>query len=277
MTSSTTLNPGQKPDWYGAYLFDLDGTIYLGEQVLPTVAESLQRIRRRGIPIRFLSNNPTKHPADYLDKLTRLGIEVHPGEVFNTLVSTTHWLRQHRADAVVYPIGQEPLIQALADAGIAMSNDPAEIDIVLASYDRSFTYQKLQIAFDALRFHQRAVLMSTNPDRYCPFPGGRGEPDAAAIVAAIEACTQVSCERTFGKPSALLLEIVMADLQLPVQQAVMVGDRLATDIAMGLQAGMGAALVLTGDSTLEEAQALPAAQQPTVILEQLAQLLPPST
>lgn len=275
MTSGHSPNPDAGQRWYSAYLFDLDGTIYLGEELLPTVAQTLQRIRERAIPIRFLSNNPTKRPVDYLDKLTRLGVEVAPGEVVNTLVSATHWLKTHRPQAVVYPIGEEPLVQALAEAGIAMSDDPAQIDIVLASYDRTFTYQKLQIAFDALWFHRRAVLMSTNPDRYCPFPGGRGEPDAASIVAAIEACAQVSCERTFGKPSPLLLQIVMADLQLPAQQAVMVGDRLMTDIAMGLQAGMAAALVLTGDSTLDEARALPEQQQPTRVLENLAQLLPP--
>lgn len=262
------------PQWYTAYLFDLDGTIYLGDQLLPTVVETLARLRDRQIPVRFLSNNPTRSPAQYLDKLTGMGLAVEASEIINSLVTTTGWLRTHRPDAVVFPIGEQPLIDALAQAGLAMSDDPSRIDVVLASYDRGFDYRKLQIAFDALWFHQRAVLMSTNPDRYCPFPGGRGEPDAGAIVAAIEACSGVTCERTFGKPSAQMLEVVGAELGVPLSEAIMVGDRLATDIAMARRAGMDAALVLTGDATGEEADLVAAAERPTWVIERLADLLP---
>ncbi len=260
--------------WYGAYLFDLDGTIYLGDEVLPGVVATLARIRERGLPVRFLSNNPTKSPAEYLDKLARFGIAAQRSEIVNTLVTTTGWLRTHRPDAVVFPIGEQPLIEALAAAGIAMSDDPARIDVVLASYDRGFDYRKLQIAFDALWFHRRAVLMSTNPDRYCPFPGGRAEPDAAAIVAAIEASTGVVCERTFGKPSAQMLEVIGDGLGVPLSEAIMVGDRLATDIAMARRAGMDAALVLTGDSRREHIDAVPESERPTWVLETLVDLLP---
>lgn len=260
--------------WYGAYLFDLDGTIYLGEHLLPTVGQALARIRERGIPVRFLSNNPTRSPADYLAKLARLGIAVDASEVVNTLITTTHWLARNRPGAVVFPIGEQPLVDALAEAGIEVSDDPSRIDIVLASYDRTFTYRKLQIAFDAIWFHRRAVLMSTNPDRYCPFPRGRGEPDAASIVAAVEACTGATCERTFGKPSRLMLDVIMDELGTPLSSAVMVGDRLATDIAMARRAGMDAALVLTGDSCASEVAARPEAERPTWVLERLVDLLP---
>ena len=260
--------------WYGAYVFDLDGTIYLGDQLLPTVADTIRRLHERGIPVRYLSNNPTRSVIEYLDKLGRLGVPVERGEVVNTLVSTTMWLRANRSDAVVYPIGEEPLLRALEEAGIQISDDPARIDIVLASYDRTFEYRKLQIAFDALWFHRRAVLMSTNPDRYCPFPGGRGQPDAASIVAAIEASTGAVCERTFGKPSELMAQIVLETVSAEPSNAVMVGDRLATDIAMGVTAGMDTALVLTGDSGRDEVARLPESMRPTYVLEQLSELLP---
>ncbi|MEA5118617.1 MAG: HAD-IIA family hydrolase [Propionicimonas sp.] len=255
-------------------MFDQDGTIYLGDELLPTVAEALSRIRERGIPVRFLSNNPTKSPAEYLAKLNRLGLQADPAEIVNTLVTTTHWLREHRRGAVGYPIGEEPLHRALIEAEIEISDDPARIDIVLASYDRTFEYRKLQIAFDALWFHKRAVLMSTNPDRYCPFPGGRGEPDAASIVAAIEASTGVVCERTFGKPSRQMLDVIMDDLGVPLESAVMVGDRLMTDVAMGRRAGMDAALVLTGDSSVADIAKVIEADRPTWVLERLIDLLP---
>ena len=97
---------------------------------------------------------------------------------------------------------------------------------MVASYDRGFDYRKLQIAFDAIWYHRRARLVTTNPDRWCPFPGGRGEPDAGAIVAAIEACTGVACEVNAGKPDPLMLEAAMELLGLEATDCVMVGDRL---------------------------------------------------
>ena len=261
--------------WYDAYFLDLDGTTYLGSELLPSVAETVRRLHERGIPVRYLSNNPTRSVEEYREKLTRLGLAVQPGEIVNTLVSTTAWLRTNRPDAVVYPIGEAPLLRALAEAGIETSDDPARIDIVLASYDRTFEYRKLQIAFDALRFHGRAVLMSTNPDRFCPFPGGHGQPDAASIVAAIEACTEVVCERTFGKPSQLMAQMALGTVAAQAADTVMVGDRLATDIAMGIAAGMDTALVLTGDSRREEVASLPVGLRPKYVLGGLADLLPP--
>lgn len=262
------------PRWYRAYVFDMDGTVYLGDGLLPGAREIIERIRTHGAAVRFVSNNPTLRLLDYEAKMERLGLPVQPRELVTSLVSTTRWLRHNRPEAVVFPIGEAPLVEALAAAGIATSDDPAEIDIVLASYERGFTYRKLQIAFDALWFHRRATLMSTNPDRFCPFPGGRGEPDAASIVAAIEASTQVKLQRTFGKPSALMAEMALDGLDVPPRDAIMVGDRLHTDIAMGRRHGMDAALVLTGDSSRDDIASVPEAERPTHVLESLAELLP---
>ena len=262
------------PGWYGAYVFDLDGTLYLGDQLLPGARDVIGRIRDRGLPIRFVSNNPTHDPAQYYAKLDRLGLDLRPGELVTSLAATTGWLTRHRPDATVFPIGERPLLDALQTAGLRVSEDPSEIDIVLASYDRTFTYRKLQIAFDALWFHRRAVLMSTNPDRFCPMPNGRGEPDAASIVAAIEAATGVTCERTFGKPSPTMLEVVTTSLGVPSADILLVGDRLATDVAMARAAGMDGALVLTGDSSRADLAALPEEERPTWVVEHLADILP---
>ena len=237
---------------YDAYLFDLDGTLYLGDELLPGAERTVRALRERGKVIRFLSNNPTKSPEQYADKLTRMGIPAKVEEITTSIVTTLWWLRAHHPDAVLFPIGEEPLCEALSGAGFALSDDPEEIDIVIASYDRGFTYSKLQIAFDALWFHKRAILIQTNPDRYCPFPGGRGEPDAAAITAAIEACAQVRCQASMGKPSPLMLEAALAGLDIPLQRCLMTGDRLGTDIRMALDAGMDAALVFTGETKRED-------------------------
>ena len=116
--------------------------------------------------------------------------------------------------------------------------------------------------------------VQTNPDRYCPFPGGRGEPDAAAITAAIEACSGVACSVNLGKPGPIMVAQAIAGLDVAPGDVCMVGDRLATDIAMGRLAGMASALVLTGDSTAADAAAAPAQQRPDYVLDTLDQLLP---
>jgi HAD superfamily hydrolase (TIGR01450 family) len=269
--------PAAGPDaLFQGYVFDLDGTVYLGDELLPGAGRLLNRLRELGRRVAFVSNNPTRDPEMYVDKLRRLGVEASVPEVLNTVVTMTRWLSRHHPDATVFPIAEEPLCRALADAGIRMSDRPEEIDIVVASYDRGFDYRKLQIAFDAIWFHRRARLVTTNPDRYCPFPGGRGEPDAGAIVAAIEACTGATCEVNAGKPDPLMLEAAMDLLGLDVGDCVLVGDRLSTDIRMARAAGMASALVLTGDTTAEALAAAPPGDRPTWVLDRVDRVLPPS-
>ena len=259
---------------YEAYVFDMDGTIYLGDDLLPGAARLVTELRRREIPVRFLSNNPTRDPDMYAAKLTRLGLPTGVDDIANTVVTTVRWLMDHRPGAVVFPIAEEPLCRALVAAGIEISEDPSRIDIVISSYDRHFDYRKLQIAFDAIWFHRRAELIETNPDRYCPFPGGRGEPDCAAITAAIEACTGTRKVASLGKPDPVMVEEALRGLDVAPADCLMIGDRLMTDVAMAVDAGMASGLVLTGDSTREQAEALPADRQPTYVVDRVDELLP---
>jgi HAD superfamily hydrolase (TIGR01450 family) len=265
------------PDtFFDAYLFDLDGTIYLGSELLPDARELIETLRNQGAKTVFLSNNPTRDPDMYIAKLTGLGIEVERDEIINTVVTTVLWLKQHHPDAVVFPIAEEPLVNALREAGIRLSEDPAEIDVVVASYDRGFTYRKLQIAFDALWQRDHVKLITTNPDRYCPFPGGKGEPDAAAIVAAIEASAGVTCAANMGKPDRIMIDTVVAHLGVEPANTVMVGDRLETDIRMAVNAGMKSALVLTGDSQLADVEQTAHEFRPTFVIPGVGGLLPRS-
>jgi HAD superfamily hydrolase (TIGR01450 family) len=259
---------------YKAYAFDLDGTIYLGDHLLPGAKRLIEELRARALPVRFLSNNPTKDPEQYAAKLARLGLPTPVSEIVNTVVTMTRWLLEHAPDATVYPISEPPLIRALDRAGIRMSSDPAQIDIVIASYDRTFTYEKLQIAFDAIWFHKRARLVATNPDRFCPFPGGRGEPDCAAIIAAVEACTGARCEANTGKPDPAMLHAALAGLDADPGECVMVGDRLSTDIRMALDTGLAAALVLTGETKAGDLGRLPAGDSPQFVLDRIDRILP---
>jgi HAD superfamily hydrolase (TIGR01450 family) len=253
---------------YDGYIFDLDGTIYLGDILLPGAVELLAALRAEGRRVAFLSNNPTKTREQYVAKLRAMGVEAELSEVVNSSHVMVQWLLEHAPGATLFVCGEPPLIGELEAAGFPMSERAGEIDIVVASFDRTFVYHKLQVAFDAIRAGAR--LVATNPDRFCPVPGG-GEPDAAAIIAAIEACTNTRCEVNVGKPSPIMARTVSAMLGLPPERCIMVGDRLATDIAMGANAAMATALVLTGDSGRADLPAAPA--QPTYVIERLLELL----
>ncbi|KAB8139617.1 HAD-IIA family hydrolase [Chloroflexia bacterium SDU3-3] len=228
---------------YDGYIFDLDGTIYLGDAALPGAVETLATLRAAGRKIAFLSNNPTHTREAYVQRLRRLGVDASIDQIINSSLVMTRWLLREAPGARLFVIGEQPLIDELVAAGFALSERAGEIDVVVASFDRTFTYHKLQVAFDAIRAGAR--LVATNADRYCPVPGG-GQPDAAAIIAAIEACTSTRIEQVVGKPSPITVAEVAALLQLPLERCIMVGDRLETDVAMGVRAGMASALVLTG-------------------------------
>jgi HAD superfamily hydrolase (TIGR01450 family) len=259
---------------YEGYVFDLDGTIYLGDGLLPGAKRLILKLRELGKRVVFVSNNPTKDPKMYAEKLGALGLKTPASEIVNTIVTMTEWLLRERPEATVFPISEEPLKNSLSEAGIRMSEDPEEIDIVIASYDRTFDYRKLQIAFDAIWFYGQAMLVTTNPDRYCPFPGGRGEPDAAAIVAAIEACTGAKCQVNVGKPDPIMLERVTDLIGLDAKECVMCGDRLYTEIQMAKGAGMPSAVVLTGETTEKDLAGEPQENLPDYTLERIDQLVP---
>jgi HAD superfamily hydrolase (TIGR01450 family) len=266
---------GPRPDrLFPAYVFDLDGTIYLGDDLLPGARRLVEALRERDVAVRFVSNNSTRDPEQYSAKLAGLGLPTPVEEIVNTTVTMTRWLLENRPGAVVFPIAEEPLHRALANAGIRVSEDPSEIDVVIASYDRGFDYRKLQIAFDAIRVHRRAILVATNPDRFCPLPGGRGEPDAAAVTAAVEACTGTACVAHVGKPDPAMLAAALAGVDVAPGDTLVVGDRLTTDIRMGLDAGTATALVLTGDTSADDLRGLPEAEAPAFVVERIDTLLP---
>lgn len=264
MSSSST------PERYFAgYLFDLDGTVYLGEAILPGAGDTLLTLRRRGSRTIFISNNPTHKRSDYADKLTRLGVPTPVEDILTSPLVLVDFLQSRMPGARLFVIGEEPLCDELRRAGFELIEDSQHVDAVIASFDRTFVYRKLQIAFDAIRAGAR--FFATNPDRYCPVPGG-GEPDCAAIIAAIEACTDTHVEAVVGKPSHYMVEAALDLMKLPAAECLMTGDRLETDVYMGQAAGMSTALMLTGTTS---ASALAASSiQPTYILHKLSDLLP---
>jgi HAD superfamily hydrolase (TIGR01450 family) len=260
---------------YEGYILDLDGTVYLGDVLLPGAERLIRKLRELDRRVVFLSNNPTGDPQMYADKLTGLGLPTSASEIVNTVVTMVRWLLRNYPGATVFPIGEVPLKRSLREAGIKTSEHPEQIDFVIASYDRTFDYRKLQIAFDAIWYHERARLITTNLDRYCPLPDGRGEPDAAAVIGAIEACTGAKCEANVGKPDPIMLTTALDLLGLRQKDCVMTGDRLYTDIRMALDVGMSCAVVLTGETTAELLRKEPRENRPTYILNRVDRLIPP--
>lgn len=253
---------------FNAYIFDLDGTVYLGNALLPTAGETISTLRESGKRTLFLSNNPTQTRESYAAKLTRLGLPTPAADVVNSSYVMVDFLRQELPGARLFVVGEESLRGELAGAGFELTDDTGRIDAVIASFDRTFDYRKLQIAFDAIG--NGARFFATNGDRYCPVPGG-GQPDAAAMIAAIEACTNTKVEAVVGKPSSYMAQAILRLVNAPPSDCIMIGDRLETDVLMGLNAGMAGALTLTGATG--EADLAKSTIKPTYVIRQLADLL----
>jgi len=225
------------------WLFDLDGTVYLGEVLLPGAAETIGALRADGRRVAFLSNKPLYTRGDYAEKLTRLGIPATTEEVINSSIVLARHLRKLDPGAPVFVIGEPPLIGELREHGFEVRND-ADVRWVVIAFDRTFDYAKLNTALQAVRRHD-ARLIATNPDRTCPVEGGE-IPDCAGMIAAVEAVTGKSVEAVVGKPSPIILEVALEALGVGAGDCVIVGDRIETDIVMGRRLGLATVLVLSG-------------------------------
>ncbi len=253
---------------FDGYVFDLDGTVYLGDRLLPGAKETLGELKRLSRVV-YLTNKPLQMPADYAAKLTALGIETSPEEVISSTDALLFYLGEHAPEARLFVIGEEPLVGLLRGRGYEVLERAGGVDVVVVSFDRTFDYRKLKVAFDAVRGGARIV--ATNPDAYCPTPDG-GLPDCAAMLAAVEASTGVRAEAVVGKPSLHMARTVLDRLGLPARDVLLVGDRLATDVRLAKKAGMAGALVLTGATTLDEA--VDSGDRPDYMIGGLGELLP---
>ncbi len=249
------------------YLLDLDGTVYRGERLIPGAAEAVAELRRRGRRIVFLSNKPLYSRRDYAEKLTRLGIPTPQDEVINSSLVLARFLAREAPGARVFAIGELPLLLELCRAGLELCEDPERIQYVVAAFDRTFDYRKLNIAFQALK--RGARFIATNPDRTCPVEGGE-IPDAAGVIAALEATTGRKVELVLGKPSEHMVRAALEVLGLSARECVMVGDRLETDIRMAKENGLIAVLTLTGVSSQEDIGT--SAWKPDHVIESIAEL-----
>jgi len=254
---------------YPGYVLDLDGTVYLGEELLPGAADALGALRAAGSRLVFLSNKPLERPAAYAAKLRTMGVAAADGDVVSSIDALVAYLDEHPPVRGILAITEPLLAEILVEAGHTVSRDPAAVDLVVVSWDRTFDYDKLERAFRAVRAGARIV--ATNPDPYCPTPDG-GLPDCAAMLAAIEVATGAKAEAIVGKPSSHMARVALDRIGLRAGDVVMVGDRLLTDVGMAHANGMIGALVLTGATSVADLPPAPAG--PEFVLEDLGQLIP---
>ena len=228
---------------YDAFIFDLDGTIYRGEDIILNADKTINTLKKLGKKLLFISNKTTGTVNDYYTFLKSFGLNIEKSEILNSTIVLKNYLIDNYKKATFYAIGEELFINEITSAGLTYSEDPEKINIVLITLDRTLNYKKLEIAANALE--RGARFFAANIDDTCPVTGGEVL-DAGATISALEKRTHRKLELHFGKPSKFMMDAVLKLLDSDKANTLLIGDRLETDIAMGNKFGIDTALVSTG-------------------------------
>ena len=256
-------------DGVEAIFLDLDGTIYLGGELIPGALDFLKRCNEKGIKRFFLSNNSSRSVKQYLKKLHNFGIPAEEKDVLLSTHDLLSWLAKNDITQT-WLIGTEGMREMLEERGITTNSENPEY--VVLGYDTEINYEKISIA--SIHMHAGVPLVASHPDMVCPSPDG-GLPDVGAYLAMLKATTGVDPKHITGKPNAGMIMHKIEELGLKPEKCAMVGDRLYTDIAMANRAGCVGVLVLSGEATMEDVAKLDegAEQMPTIIVNSVAELL----
>ncbi|MFB6080221.1 MAG: HAD-IIA family hydrolase [Haloferacaceae archaeon] len=247
---------------------DVDGTLLRGDDPIPGARAGLTALREAGASCLFVSNNPTKAPAAYRDRLRAAGFEATAEEVVTSGTTTVAYLREHHPDARLFVIGEAGLRTQLSEADFPLVAEPSTAEVVVASIDREFTYDRLREALWALS-DEEVAFVGTDPDAV--IPGGEGRmPGSGAIIAAVAGVAGRDPDAVLGKPSPTARRLVRDRLDCPPEACLVVGDRLDTDVALGERAGMTTVLVRTG--VTDGADLAASTFSPDHVLDSLADL-----
>lgn len=246
------------------YVFDMDGTIYLGGIVFESAVRFIKELRKQGKKILFFTNNASHSTEFYIEKLTRLGFEPTENEVMTSGDVTCEYLLKHRAGKSVYLVGTEELNRVFRNKNVPLT-DGSSADIVVTSFDTELTYEKMKNACQLIM--RGSEYLSTHPDFNCPTEDGF-IPDSGAISAFVTASTGVY-PTYFGKPYETAIEMMCSFTGVSKEDAVIFGDRLYTDIALGKRAGVTAVLVLTGETKESDLASCAEDQMPDMVYPSL--------
>lgn len=244
------------------YVFDLDGTVYLGNTVFDFAVKFINNLRKNGKNILFFTNNAS-HTADfYLKKLTHMGFSTSEKEIMTSGDVTAEFLLRHRRGKSVYLVGTDELLKNFRARGIKIiGENEAQADIVVTSFDTTLTYNKLNAACRYIR--SGAEYISTHPDFNCPTENGF-VPDSGAIAAFVTASTGKT-PTYFGKPYKETLEMITEVTGAAKEEICVFGDRLYTDIALGKRHGVTSVLLLSGETTKSDVNAADDADKPDFV------------
>lgn len=244
----------------------MDGVLWQGLQPIGDLPSIFNRIHQQGWKVVLVTNNATRTPLQYVERLANFGVSVEPWQVINSVdVVTSYMARQYPSGGTVYVIGEEGITKALADKGFTTGEK--NVLAVIVGMDRQLSYEKLSRA--TLLIRSGVPFIGTNPDRTFPVPEGL-VPGAGAILAALEAATSVK-PLIMGKPSPAIYQLALERLEASAAETLVVGDRLETDIAGAQAIGCRTAVVLSGVAT--EAEALAWQPQPDIITKDLTSLV----
>lgn len=245
------------------FVFDMDGTIFLGGRVFDFAVKFIKNLRAAGYRVLFFTNNASHNPKYYIEKLERMGFEPRESEILTSGDVTVKFLNSHRAGKPVYLVGTPELERQFTESGIALSNNA---DIVVTSFDTTLTYEKLNIACRLVR--NGAEYLSTHPDFNCPTEDGF-IPDSGAISAFVTASTGVT-PTYFGKPYRSAVTMMCEITGFSTDDICIFGDRLYTDIALGKKNGVTSVLVFTGETQKSDVELANEADRPDFMINSLA-------
>jgi 4-nitrophenyl phosphatase len=232
---------------YRGAIVDLDGTVYRGGTLVPGALDGVATLRDRGIDPLFVTNNPTRSPSAYADRLESLGLDVDPDRILSAGSITATYLAEQYPERPTYVIGSPGLREMLDEAGVVRTDDPDAAEVLVTSHDYEFDYDDLTAGLWALE--DATAFVGTDPDLTYPGGDGRDRPGSGAITGAVATVARREPDHVLGKPAPETLAVVRERLDCPLEECLIVGDRLDTDVALGERGGMTTVLVLSGTTT----------------------------
>ncbi len=252
------------------WLFDMDGTLYLGERLFAFTKPLLRAIRESGGRYLYLTNNSSRSVPDYVRKLERLGIDARPEDFLTSAQVTAWYLHREHEGARLYVCGTRSLQAELRAEGFPIVNDdPDRAECVVMGYDTELTYQKLLDVSRLLTEHPDMPYIATNPDLVCPTEFGY-VPDCGSVCGMIKTATGRT-PKVIGKPEPLMPQMAMERMSVTAFETAVVGDRIYTDVKSGLNAGCAGVLVMSGETTPEILAASP--DRPDLVLRDAGEIL----
>ena len=251
------------------YLFDMDGTLYLGNRLYDFTMELLDTLKATGRKYLFMTNNSSKSVNDYVKKLKNLGIEATRDDFMTSSQATAFYLHKHHEGQKLYVCGTESLKEELRMEGFTVTTNLAEVECIVMGFDTELTFQKLHDVSYLLLTRPNLPYIATNPDLVCPTEFG-SVPDCGSVCDMIYNATKKR-PIVIGKPSPLMPQLAMEKFGISKEEACVVGDRIYTDVKSGLNAGITGILVLSGETTLEILNESP--DKPHLVLQNAGEIL----